>query len=277
MKKTASKNFELCIFCGAPASTREDVFPLWLQHAKKLYNQKLTLLDGSSIQYRQLKILVCAKCNNETLSRIEQGVKKQKASTLDYYLWTLKIYIGILYKESQLITYKFKDGFPIVSKNSIVSDLGIAKNLFNVYRNKGSFYPNPPGSVIRIPRIGDKRYFDYSDIPIVPILGIALPNEFVFSLPFDKGRTASITDVKKIPKDMDDLMFRFFIADMGYDEFRWEEGFSSIAIENMIHFTPGSYLLKQPRPFNEKEFRKFLKAVGIKGFKTGDKWQIERQ
>lgn len=267
---------ELCIFCGAPASTREDLFPLWLQHSKSLFNEKLSLLDGSTISYRQLKIEICSKCNNETLSRIEDAVKNQKASILDYYLWTLKIYIGILYKESLLTSIKYRDGFPIINKENIESDLGIAKNIFNVYKNKGSFHPNPPGSIIRIPRIGHDRYFDYSDIPAVPILGIALPNEFIISLPFDKGRTTNITNVEKIPKDMDDLIFRFYIADMGYDEFRWEEGFSSFSVDGMVHITPGSYLLRQPRPFCDKEFIKFLKAVEIKGNKIGEKWQIEK-
>ena len=276
MKRQIIKNItEPCVFCGAPSSTREDVFPLWLQRRYNLFDQRLNLLDGSSIPYRQLKIQACEKCNNETLSRIESNVKEQKASVIEYYLWALKIYIGILYKESTLLSYNSTDNETIVDKKNIIVDLGIAKNIFNVYKNKGSFSPDPPGSVIITPRIGDNKYFDYCDIQQVPILGITLPNEFVFCLPFDKGRTMNLIDVNKFPKDMDDITFKFQIADMGYNEFRWEDGYSSLTVDNLLHIAPGSLSLRQQKPFDKEVFKNILKRLGLNGeYISGNRWKL---
>lgn len=264
-----------CIFCNLPATTEEDIFPKWLLQNKKLYNKRLNLLDGTSIPYRQLKIRICNKCNNETLSRIENKIKNGSATTLEYYIWSLKIYIGILYKESSLLSRKFGNKRTIIPKKEIVSDLIMAKNFFNVYKNKGKFYPNLPGSIIRVTRIGKNRYFDYSDILLAPILGIALPNEFVFSLPFDNERMIRDTDINKIPKDMDELTFRFLIADMGYREFRWNKGLPSLVVNNMMHISPQGFSKQVLGPFKDKEFKFFLKSVGIKGSKKNGKWEIE--
>jgi hypothetical protein len=267
--------YEPCIFCGATSSSKEHIFGKWLLGSKNLYNEKLKLSDGSFIPYRQLVIPICPKCNNETLSKIEDGVKKQSANPIEYYLWSLKVYIGILYKETLLVSHKFRGKLPLVSRRSVESDLITAKNLFSVYKNKGSFYPNPPGSVIRVPRHGENRYFDYIDVPAIPILGIALPQEFIFALPFDKGRAASATDITKISPVMTSLRFRFLIADIGYDEYRWEEGFSGMTVDRQVFVMPGSCRTRQVRPFSDKEFKFVLSSVGINGEKVGEAWRIE--
>ncbi len=261
-----------CIFCNSPAE-KEHVFPKWLLRDKALYNQRLNLLNGTSIPYRQATIPLCFACNNIILSKIEKKIKNGNATALEYYLWSLKIYVGILFKETTLLlNRKLKNNTTILKKEEIAFELTIAKNIFSIYKNKGSFYPNPPGSIIRVPRTGENRYFDCSNILLTPILGIALPNEFIFSLPFDKGRMAKATDIKKISKDMDELMFRFLIADMGYLEFRWGEGFPSLTVNNIIHVSSENYLEQPPRPFKDKEFKVFLKILKIKGSKKNGKW-----
>lgn len=264
-----------CVFCSKSASTREYVFPKWLLNQAYLYNKRLGLLDGTTIPYRKLLIPVCSKCNNETLSRVESRVRNQTGKEIDYYLWALKIFIGILYKESLLKSIVKRNKSTIIRKGKIKTELSIAKRAFNIYKNKGSFYPNPPGSVIRVKRQGSRRYFDYVDIPEVPILGIALPKEFVICLPFDKGRTSSVTNVGKIPANMDPVIFRFYIADMGYDEFRWEEGFPAVTIDDKVFLSPRGYKVRQSRAFNDNEFKIILKAIGLKGKKVGKEWRVE--
>lgn len=100
-----------CFLCGAKltAANRSDehVFPKWLLRRFALYNKKLVLLNGTEIEYRHLKIPCCLVCNNRHLSKIEQRVRDvvegdKPIATLDketLYLWTSKIFYGLLYRE----------------------------------------------------------------------------------------------------------------------------------------------------------------------------------
>jgi len=266
---------ETCIFCDNISNSREHLFPKWLLEYYKLYDQKLSLLDGSLISYRYLVIPLCNKCNNETLSKIENSIRNGNASDIEYYLWVIKISIGILYKESSLVSYKDPERKTILIKERLATTLHMAKSMISVYKHGGSLYPSPPGSVILIPKKDNVYFFDFSDIPIVPITGITLPNKYLIVLPFDHGRTKSVTNVNVIKQPMDSLLFKFLIADMGYDAFRWEEGVTSITFENQIFSALGSYKKYQSRAFKDSEFIQFLYAVGINGKKQGEKWRLE--
>ena len=108
-KKYDSTN---CFLCGVELdddnSSDEHVFPKWLQTELDLWNQKITLLNKTTIPYRSLKIPCCSDCNNKYLSNVENIIKKafmggyEEFIKLDekiIFLWLAKIYYGILYKE----------------------------------------------------------------------------------------------------------------------------------------------------------------------------------
>jgi hypothetical protein len=268
---------EQCIFCGCANTkpTKEHVFGEWVLKAKTLHNQRLNLIDGSSIPYRQLTIPICSRCNNETLSGIEDRIKAGVATETEYYLWALKIYIGILYKESLLTSYKYGKNLKIISRDGIESDISLVKQVFKVYQNKGAFLPGLPGSVIRIPRKSKEAYFDYVDILDVPIIGVALPKEYVIAVLFDKGRAYTKTDQNKLLNlNLDSTEFRFLVADYGYDEYRLQRGFSWMSIEDSLLMSPGGLCNFHQKPFDENEFIGFLRAVKIEGQKDGNKWKI---
>lgn len=100
-----------CFLCGQKLNSAnrsdEHVFPLWLIRRFNLHNEKLVLLNGTSIPYRQLKIPCCKVCNNQHLSALERAVRRVvegelKISTLSkkiLYLWASKIFYGLLYRE----------------------------------------------------------------------------------------------------------------------------------------------------------------------------------
>lgn len=105
---------DTCFLCGSSHSsmTQEHVFPKWLQKKYDLWNQQLTLLNGTSIPYKSLKIPCCAECNNESLSQLENQVRRaleggyESSLQLDnsiWYLWAGKIFYGILRKELTLL------------------------------------------------------------------------------------------------------------------------------------------------------------------------------
>lgn len=111
----ASENIQQrrCFACGDAASTGqgEHIIPKWLQAKYSLNDQKLTLLNGTLIPYRQLTIPCCEQCNNGFLSGIErqvQAIQERGAvatpeEALALGRWMAKILIGILVKETSLL------------------------------------------------------------------------------------------------------------------------------------------------------------------------------
>lgn len=68
-----------CFLCGTVLTktnkTEEHVIPKWLQHRFNLWDQKLTLLNGSLIPYRSLIVPCCFQCNNIHLKPFEDKIK----------------------------------------------------------------------------------------------------------------------------------------------------------------------------------------------------------
>src|SRR6185437_5829167 len=70
----AKRRFGLstCFLCGRRLGIRnrsdEHVIPRWVQDRFGLWNERLNLLNGSSIPYRQLTVPCCRTCNNVHLS-----------------------------------------------------------------------------------------------------------------------------------------------------------------------------------------------------------------
>lgn len=102
----------VCFLCADKLSdgnfTEEHVFPRWLQHKYELWNQKLVLLNGTSIKYKNLKIPCCNSCNNELLSELENKIRMAsekgfetfvEIGDYDVFRWISKIFLGIIYKE----------------------------------------------------------------------------------------------------------------------------------------------------------------------------------
>jgi hypothetical protein len=106
----------ICFLCGRRLSLKnrsdEHVIPKWLQSRFSLWNQKLTLLNGTHIPYKSLTIPCCVECNTGHLHSIEDQVSiatlngHKAVAALDpltLFMWLGKIFYGLLYKESFLI------------------------------------------------------------------------------------------------------------------------------------------------------------------------------
>ena len=105
-----------CFLCCEPLSDNnrsdEHIFPKWLQRKHNLWNERLTLLNGTLIPYRNLLIPCCSNCNNGPLSELEKRVQSalskrpHEISDQDQiwiYLWAGKILFCILAKERGLL------------------------------------------------------------------------------------------------------------------------------------------------------------------------------
>jgi hypothetical protein len=76
-----------------------------------LHNQKLTLLNGTTFRYGQLKIPCCSQCNNVHLSAVDRQVSEavekgadavRHLDPLTLHIWLAKTFYGILYREAFL-------------------------------------------------------------------------------------------------------------------------------------------------------------------------------
>lgn len=113
-RATSSETIEgkRCFACGGTPSTGqgEHVVPLWLQRRFGLLDQRLTLLNGTLLPYRQLTAPCCQACNNGFLRDIENRVIEildrsgefTDADRLILARWLCKMFLGILVKESSL-------------------------------------------------------------------------------------------------------------------------------------------------------------------------------
>lgn len=103
-----------CFLCGEESNnqTAEHIFPKWLQHKYKLWDQKLKVTNDTVIPYRNMTVPCCEKCNNEDLSKMEIDFQKLlersfENLTIDeekiIFQWTAKILYATRYKELSLL------------------------------------------------------------------------------------------------------------------------------------------------------------------------------
>lgn len=124
---------ETCFLCGCSLLTsnytKEHVIPAWVQERYDLSNQRLILLNGSDIPYRQLTVPCCEQCNWYRLKPLEdsmsQAAERGRQAVLSLgkhllFLWLGKIFYGILYKElSLLFDRKDPGGHTIITQDFI--------------------------------------------------------------------------------------------------------------------------------------------------------------
>jgi len=102
-----------CFTCGGEPSRGlgEHVIPKWLLTQLSLWDSKLTLINGTRLPYRQLRVPCCEKCNNEFMSQIEDRAKavftaqqvRDGDDVLNLGRWMSKILVGILTVETRLL------------------------------------------------------------------------------------------------------------------------------------------------------------------------------
>ena len=199
-----------CFLCGDEVdgsnTTREHVFPQWLLNKFDLWNEPLTLLNGTAIQYRQLTIPCCAPCNNEHLSALENRVKAALSDGIDgiarleqpdLYLWMVKIYYGLLFRN---LTLPADRRSPASGNIVHREDLGRFRFLHLMLQgvrgvevrmqNAGT-----PGSCLIVPAqtstLGHASLnWDYFDVPHVPFLAVRIGPLAIFAGMEDFGAMA---------------------------------------------------------------------------------------
>ena len=179
---------EFCFLCGrglpAQRHTDEHVIPRWIQQRYDLWNLRLTLLNRTTIPYRQLTIPCCATCNNEHLGRIEAQVQAAcdegreavlQLPTLTLFLWAGKIFYGLLYREHLLSwSRREPDRGPIVPAE-VLKRYRLHHQFLQAARITFEFNPHVPASIFVYDTLEPterQMQFDYWDN--IPGMGLSI-------------------------------------------------------------------------------------------------------
>jgi hypothetical protein len=148
-----------CFICAQPADTVEHVIPKWLQRRFDLWNQHISLPNGTSIPYRQLTIPACSRCNSVVLAPLEQCVESGAASESDIWKWANKIHYGLGFKHQFLEWDRRNPGYKIGSV--VRQDDPLERDRHFLHSIAGHFRtdPDPFGSVFRFDFSTPQRFF----------------------------------------------------------------------------------------------------------------------
>jgi len=187
-----------CFLCGCDEYiSREHVIPRWILSRHGLWNRTITLLNGTSLPYRQLTIPCCENCNTKHLAILENKLKSvmdkgyDSVSAMDpYWLfqWASKIFYGLLFRELTL---------PADRKNPLSKSI-ITPRTLELYRTIYFFmlsirvrftFDIRPFSifVVQIEHPGDFEAFDYLDSFVFTTMSIRINNVGVICVLQDNG------------------------------------------------------------------------------------------
>lgn len=124
---------EQCFLCLTALTdenaTVEHVIPKWMLTRHDLWNESMTLLNGTRMRYRQLTIPCCQPCNNNYLSDVEDRVSEAfkdghaAVDALDrklLFMWLAKVFYGLLVRERYaLLSQRDQNGAKILDDSDL--------------------------------------------------------------------------------------------------------------------------------------------------------------
>jgi hypothetical protein len=279
-----------CFACGGPPSsgTGEHVIPLWLQNKFRLFDERLTLLNGTRIPYRNLTVPCCDACNTGFLSKIEnsvqavfhRGVVSSSEETLALARWLSKILIGLLVKETSLSFDRIKPSLGTIVEPGIIDELRHCHFVMQSARKTTSFrclHSEFPFSLYsyRVLNYEKDREFDLStniagqSISIrIGQLGVIFINDGGFQMevgpkgPFDlSGSDLSETQFREISAR---VHYKAALRDAThfYLTFENEESIQTeqLHVRSFSGYLPGRSELRIFRDWDETEFSRAMSA-----------------
>lgn len=140
---------ETCFVCGQTATTREHLFPKWLQREFNLWDQRLIIPNKTSIAYRQLTIPCCNRCNNEVYSSLEYKISNKTESEADMWRWANKVHFALTLKDKFLDWDRKNPGYKIGDVISVSDPLETSRHFLHCVSGDFVTEPDPFGSVFR--------------------------------------------------------------------------------------------------------------------------------
>ncbi len=264
-----------CFLCGSSSEiTPEHVFPKWLQRDYNLWDQRLHLLNRTTITYRQLCIPCCKQCNGEDLSRIEDTIRNavkcgyQSARDIDprlWYLWTGKIFYGVLRKELSLLADRTDPSKGTIATNKILESFSNLHLFLQGIRGKHNFPDDVPYTVLVCNLHETPSRFDFRDDFSQFTMSIRM-GEVGMIVSFEDGGLISETYGKYVSdvggRKLHPVQFVELYAKVCYQNSLREQGLSYITASHTEGKGPASTSIANSstalRKWNQEEFAAVL-------------------
>lgn len=149
-----------CFLCscdlGVDENTPEHVIPAWAQRRYNLWNQNLTLLNGTSFPYRSLTVPCCRDCNSNKLKPLEDTISRaindgaKAVRNLDkgqLYLWLGKIFFGLLFRELTLLLERSAPEMGTIVTPELIDHFHSHRLFMQCARQVLEFHEGPPASI----------------------------------------------------------------------------------------------------------------------------------
>jgi hypothetical protein len=224
-----------CFLCGSLLTTdirsEEHVFPKWLLRDLDLWEQVITLLNGTTIPYASLKIPACKSCNNFWLSQIEDKAAAafragpHEVASLDQTLlalWLAKVYYGIHFKELALALDRRNPQGPSILAAEDLRRLRDLHHIMQALRRRVRF-TRPLGSVVVLrAQVPDelRLRFDYRDARNVAFVAMRIGPTVVIASLLGWGAVTDGMRIKSVETarqmNLHPIQFAEVAASVGY-------------------------------------------------------------
>lgn len=190
-----------CFLCGIKLTpttrTIEHVFPKWLLNRFELWDARLSLLNGTDIPYRSIRVPSCKTCNGVYLGAIERRVERAVSSGYDafkrlpktvVFQWLTKIFFQILYLEMRLAADVKNPSAGTILNADFVEQFRLEHMLLNSVRIPTRIHGEPPWSIFVVPAQVSRRAhhnFDFLDNLHLQSTAIRMGEVAVFATLYD--------------------------------------------------------------------------------------------
>lgn len=197
IKKIVKNNY--CFICGANPNYKkfndEHIIPDWILKKYKLHSQKISLPNGTKINYGHYKVSCCQECNTELGKIYELPISKLLNKSYDDVANELKKnpslfkllfkWVALIYLKTHLKDKTFSIERDRSKKSGFIADSYYWEDMHHIHCIARSHYTkakineNVYGTVLILPalKIGNRENFDYVDSETAKSVLIQL-NEF---------------------------------------------------------------------------------------------------
>jgi hypothetical protein len=211
--------------------TNEHVIPAWAQRRYDLQNQRLILLNDTSIRYCQMTVPCCHECNTHHLKSVEdsiaqtadEGVHAVRAlSHKALFLWLGKILYGILYKELSVLLDRSDPASHTIVSSEFLNQYHMHRFLLQQARERVRLRDFQPGSIFVWPAqpLPDRRFeWDLLDNVDTMFIACRVGRVAMFGLLADGGAAQGtfedeFADIKDLP--LHPIQFRELAGTLSY-------------------------------------------------------------
>lgn len=211
--------------------TKEHVMPKWALRKYNAYNDEVTLLNESKINYRNIVVPCCRMCNEVLSEKLEKPIReymildKEVENENVWFYWANKIGYGLLYMEHRLCN-------DVANQNSdtIVSTYDLETlAMRRVFLEHIVFNEIPKEKLCSVFHYSitdvDENCFNFIDSNY-SLLGIVMGNKGVMILYNDAGMyTDKFTEINKVNENC--TLAKFFEIFSYIDSFLGELGYQN--------------------------------------------------